>query len=326
MLPNRLHRTAALVAMLMGSTLIVACAQGNGGGVIITGDGSTPVDYSSARGQAGRNGPYGDMCDSVKESYGPQPAMTQISANTVLVLATRCIYDWDVVPGDGIWVDQTAQQATSGLDALAAALRLPSEPPNDWPCPSPVVPVITVTDSTGRVFHPAIPTNGCDQVLDAVAQAIMDLPWVDVSTSRAWQQDTESDTLAMCTNTWESSPAQAGGNTGAEAIAPDLTPPGLLVCQYDLDASSLTNSYQNGKLTGAYTLDTSASRPFMAAVANAPLAAQCDAPQVGFDVVWPLYGQGSFIIVEQGGCYRALVDGDTVLRQLDATTVTGLGG
>jgi len=278
------------------------------------------------------NGPFGDNCDGDPLVFSTQPPLTQLPAKAVLVSASRCIYDYEVVPGDGIWINRIEQQATKGLDALADALRLPSEPPSGIPCPSPVVPVLTVTDSTGLTIHPLVPHDGCDHPLDAAAQAIMAIPWMDISTTRVRQVQSEAETLATCPTTWQAMLAQAASNSGDETITPDTSPPGLLVCNYELDpASTVTGAdaktYQNGKLAGAFTLAASASHTFMVDVAAASVAGGCDAPQVSFDVVFPLYGRGSYLIVERGGCYRALLDGETALRQLDSTAVTGaLGG
>jgi len=291
-----------------------------------------PDDFSTARGQAGINGPFGDSCDRVPGVHVAPPTLTQVFGKTVLVSASRCIYDYEVVPGDGVWIDRTEQHATTGLQALAAALVLPSEPSIGPPCLNlfPIVPVITVTDSAGNVFQPLIPHTSCDYPLDAAAQAIMAVPWKDISTTRVSQLDSEADTIALCGSTWPASLAQAAGNVVAKIVAPDTAPPGLLVCRYVLDRSTANangEDYLSGKLASAHTIGAVASHTFMSDVAAAPPAGACDAAQAPFDVVSPpIYGTGSYVIVERGGCYRALLDGETVLRQLNSKIVATLGG
>ena len=134
------------------------------------------------------SGPFGDSCaDNFNESF---PPTTTLPADAVLVSATRCIHPTQVVSGDGEWLMRIEQKATSGLDALAAALRLPSQEPSPGQvCPAighvPII--ITVTDTTGRSIHPEVPKDSCGAPLVAAVNAIAALSWTDVSTTKVQQ-------------------------------------------------------------------------------------------------------------------------------------------
>ena len=71
------------------------------------------------------------------------------------------------MPGDGVWLARVEQQATTGLDALADALR---QPDDDNPLGQPVACwqpgqngpiIISVTDSGGRQTYPHVPRAAC---------------------------------------------------------------------------------------------------------------------------------------------------------------------
>ena len=82
-----------------------------------------------------------------------------------------------------------------------------------------------------------------------------------------------------------------------------------------------------GKLTSASTMDATLGGELLTAVARAPLVTgACAQPEAPFAVVRPVDGSAPLITVERGGCSRALVDGESYLRQLDAALVSRLIG
>src|SRR5262249_1145765 len=100
-------------------------------------------------------------------------------------------------------------------------------------------------------------------------------------------------------------------------------------CRYEPDPKDeITEAgftFHVGRLVSASTLDAAKSHALLTAVAAAPVAtATCNQ-----DVPFAIVGEKSDynrITVETGGCYRALVDPDNVVRQLDAATVHQIFG
>jgi hypothetical protein len=78
----------------------------------------------------------------------------------------------------------------SGLDALAAALRLhslgaPAHVNCALVCYLPIV--ITVTDTKGRQLNPKVPHEACGGPLPAAIDAIVAVPWRTVATRQVRQ-------------------------------------------------------------------------------------------------------------------------------------------
>ena len=227
------------------------------------------------------------------------------------------------------------QRATSGLAALAKALRLPSEPPGaSCPAIGNLLPVIAVTDTSGRTTHPEVPTTACGAALNAVLNAIAALPWTTVGTSPVRQTESELAVTSGCSDQFKPMIALLADATTSQPEHPDTTPRAMRVCRYDLDPDPANNissgsgatTYQSGKLASATVLDAASGGQLLAAVASARAATKCDQPQAPFAVVDPADGAGPSISVELGGCYRAVLDGDGYLRQLDAAAVNRLLG
>jgi hypothetical protein len=74
-------------------------------------------------------------------------------------------------------------------------------------------------------------------------------------------------------------------------------------------------------------MDTSSGGELLQAVAKAPrVTGACAQPEAPFAVVHPVDGSAPWITVERGGCFRALIDGENYLRQLDPALVSRLIG
>jgi hypothetical protein len=244
------------------------------------------------------------------------------------------------VPGDGQWMIRTDERADSGLDALAAALRLPSEVlPSGTGCLDigHISPVITVTDTKGRQFNPDIPGQACGSVLPAAAAAIRAVPWKTVGTTAVRQSQSQIATESGCPDQYKPVIAmQAAESSGPPRAEPvPATAPHLRICRYDLDpdpsaaipigVNGSAGPARSGRLAAASTVDGPVAQAFLTAVAAAPPARACTQPEAPFATVDPGDGTGPHVTVELGGCYRALVDGENYLRQLDAATVAKLG-
>ena len=320
----------ALVAFVVVLTMAAGCARpgandaGPGGSWAIDGGGSV--------------GAAGESCDSGGNPNANPPTLTPLPADAVLVSAARCLFEPQPVPGDGEWLMRTEQKATTGLEALAAALRLPSEQvARGQGCPAIAYPpiVITVVDTTGREIHPQVPHTACGAPLKAVTDAIAGLTWTPVGTTKVRQTRSELEVSSGCSGAWKPViPLIAAEGSGTQVVGVDTAGRAMRVCRYDLDPDpgnviSIGNgtAYRSGKLVAASTLDATAGAELLKAVASAPRATgSCGQPEQPFAVVHAADGTGPWIAIERGGCYRALMDAENYLRQLDAALVSRLVG
>jgi hypothetical protein len=282
--------------------------------------------------------PLGDDCESDGIGAASPPPMTVLAADAVLVSARRCLFESELVPGEGEWLIRVEQEATSGLETLAAALRLPNEPTSagracDLVGHAPIM--ITVTDSIGRTFHPAVPQTACGAPRKEVVDAIIAMPWTTVTTSRARQMRSELEISSGCSGSWKPMiPLIAADGSGTQTATVDTTATSMRICRYDLDNDPANvmilndgKAYRMGKLASASTLDSATGGRLLTALASAPHAAgSCAQPEHSFAVLFPGESGGPYFTIELGGCYRASVDSENYLRQLDAATVAPLLG
>jgi hypothetical protein len=216
--------------------------------------------------------------------------------------------------------------------ALAEALRLPSEQagPNLM-CPAiayaPII--ISVTDDRGRPFQPAIPTMACGAPRREVTDAITAMPWITVETTRTHQVRSELELTSGCSGTWKPVIAIAAIEHGAGNSTVDTTAREMRVCRYDVGTQPSLDmgggiTLHDGVLASASTLDADRAGELLAAIAAAPPAADCLLAESPFAVLYS--DNGPWLTIELGGCYRALTDNGSDLRQLDAEVVAGLLG
>ena len=276
--------------------------------------------------------------DGMDWGNGSHVRLTPMPADAVLTLATRCVYETQIVPGDGEWLVRLTQQATGDFTDLVTALRtLPSETPAP---PGTVAsctldlrlfPVIAVTDTTGRTFYPDVLADSCGHPSGPAVTAIEALHWVTMGTTPVRQLRTELMVTSTCEGQWKPMIALAQPGTPAVMASFLLTPREMRVCRYDLNPADTISiggpQYAMGVLASAGTLDAAQGGDLLAAVAAAPPAGPCDQPQSPFAIVMPTDGAGPYLAIELAGCHRVLVDGENDLRQLDSTVVgTVLGG
>ena len=271
---------------------------------------------------------------------GPYPQWdAPPAADVVVVRATRCINRTEHVPGDGEWDVRYEQEATAGLEAYAAALRLPdvavetTQEPDGGErlgCDQASAPiVITLTDSAGRQYVPRIP-HRCGNPLPAVLDAIAALPWADTATRRLAQLRTELSLTSGCDDWWKPTIGLiATGGPGEPAPTLDPTPRPLLVCRYEIrfDHPIKFNddwTLHPGELVSASTVDDSTAAELLTAVLAAPPAAPCEPDEASFAIVRPTDVPTPWVAVELDGCYRAAIGFEDHLRQLDPALVTRL--
>lgn len=313
---------------------VAGCARP---GTLVGGDGGGSVGSGQAQDGGLPVVADGMDCASNGDYTQPPPPVTPLPVDAVLVSASRCRFDPTAVPGDGEWLTRVEERADTGLVALAAALRLPSEQPKaNQVCPDigyfPVI--ITVTDSTGRAIHPELPHKACGGPLKAAAAAVEAVPWKTIRTTKLRQTRSELEVSSGCEPEYKPVVALAGLATDAarrQFGRPDVNAAPLRVCRFELDPDNPISvsggpTFLAGKLVSASTLDGQAAHDLLAAVAAAPPATgTCSQPEAPFANVTAISGQAAMTI-ELGGCYRALIDAENFDRQLDAATVHRLLG
>jgi hypothetical protein len=328
----------AVGALLAAGILLLAtgCAGRTAIGGVDVGVGGA-VGSGVATDSVGGAG-LGSDCRSTGGPAPTNPVLSPLSANAVLVGATRCLFEAQLVAGDGEWEVKLEQRADAGLDVLAAALRLPDQPAAASQACSAIgyVPIIiTVTDQHGHQMMPRLPEADCGGPLKAATDAIAALNWSTVKTTKAYQTRTELEISSGCPGQYKHMitivAIDQARAPGGPLAAPQYLPSApLQVCRYALDPSSAVTLggsalIQMGKLAAASTLDGKLAADLLAAVAAAPAAQPCGRPQAPFALLFTKGAAGPNISVELGGCYRALIDSDSSqLRQLDAQAVSAL--
>ena len=152
------RRTMLAVLLLV---LISGCA---GPGGLGPGGGSIQTNLES----------FDALCDGA-DPFQVAPGTTVLPKDALLTLVSRCVTQTQRVPGDGEWQIMVKQEATTQLEALADALRLPVERPKfQQVCAAMVYApvIIKVTDSTDRAMVPAVPHDACQAPLRAVTEAL----------------------------------------------------------------------------------------------------------------------------------------------------------
>lgn len=294
----------------------------------------------------GWQNPLGSPCPATGTPAGansvsaPTPTFTSLPADFVPVRATRCVYLTTRVPGKGEWLYLEEQRATTGLAALAAALRptgpSPSLPKGAACSDIGVIPiVITLIDAKGRTLTPALPVDACGIYRHPATAAIGRLPWQTFRRTPVHQLTGELAISSGCQEQYKGVIALNATSGVRRTPSPGSvlpTVPGsvrLTVCRYRLDHTDSMQvgsgaTFYSGRLASTGTLTGDQARRFLTAVDAAPAVTRtCSAPQAPFAMV---SGDGvpGPIAVELGGCDRAL-DGSDALRQLTPATVALLG-
>ncbi len=328
---RRILRTLVAAGLLLVTAAGCARPVASGGGGIADPRVATDLPASTS---------VGMECDSNGIPNPSSAQLTPLPADFIIIRATRCVFENRTVSGDGEWMFRVDQRADSGLDALTAALRLPSQTSGgQGGCAAigylPIV--ITVSDQQGHSLSPAIPTTDCGAPLKATVDTIEALPWRTTTSTKVRQTRTQLEIDSGCPGHFKQTtalidPAAAGTTPlGRPQYLPSVP---LSVCRYDLDddpayylSTDTSGPVKGGRLAGASTLDGKRATDFLAAVVSAPsVRGDCRQRQSVFAVVTAKSRDSDYLTVELEGCYRAQFGGDgSRLRQLDAATVAVLG-
>jgi hypothetical protein len=274
------------------------------------------------------------MPAEVPVSPSPTQDPVPLPAGFVPVAATRCVAEFEVVPGDGVWLTKLQQRAAGDLAGVVAELRRPDgTAPQGTACTmiGYLPTIVTLVDAAGTTVVPTIPHDGCGAPLTSVLQAIIQLDWQTEQRTRIRRTQSELEVTSGCGGGYKPVVALTSAERGGPApvIGPVFlaTPAALRVCRYDLSPDEAVDAagqpFPVGVLANAGTVDGAALAAFVQALTTAPAARACDQPSAPFAVVSPPEDQGRSVVVELGGCYRFL-DPAGALRQLDAAAVAAL--
>jgi hypothetical protein len=313
---NRTRAQAVRAAGLVALMLVL----GVGGIALVRAGG---VGSAQLRPAATDNG-CGDQA-----AYNRPPRRT-IPADSVLVSAAWCIGAvWDI-PGDGQWSVGLHQVATTGLEALAGTLRLPSlVTPSQTSCfltlsfQQPIV----LTDQKGRRFQLVAPTGSCGIRRPEVSAAIDNLGWQTVRVTKQYRLASELSVTSGCPDKANNLVAYiaTAGPQHTRAKRPVSTDPRpLRVCRYNPGPDQMSlpigvnGPVHRGQLVGASTVDGPGARTVLTAAAGArPATGHCGENESPFADVYAPGPDIPILRVELSGCYRALLAPADYLRQLD---------
>jgi len=235
------------------------------------------------------------------------------------VAVVECVVEARPVAGDGSWDFLVEKRATSGVEAFAAALRRPDEPPTDGVCPAIgyLVPWFVLVDASHRTVHARIPATACGQPQGDAMTTLKALSFVEVSATRRDQVQTEAQVkvgaaaaAVGCSTPFKDMIAITDADKGSMTSASDPilgTSPGLVtLCRFsagqDTDGMPMLTFVSGEKLTAAQ------SASVVTALAASGPAQPCRAAHT--EVVGLFTEQNGWALVELDGC-RRVTSGDT---------------
>jgi hypothetical protein len=221
----------------------------------------------------------------------------------------RCRQEVRRVPGQGEWSVRVEERADAGLEALAAALRLPDERRGDV-CPAIAhgVPELWALDRSGRTALVRWPLDVCAAPRAEAVRAYDALRWSAAGSRRVTQITTQAVLDSGCSDSWKQVVAieaadgrpRDGGRLGELRRAA-----GVRVCVYRIDDRSETPSgtFQSGR-----RIEGKDWQVLLGALEAAPRAAPgCEALGQLFAVLTAAAGTGDPLYVELDSCRRVLL-------------------
>jgi hypothetical protein len=228
----------------------------------------------------------------------------------------------------GTTAPPSAERRADDIDALVAALRLPSEKPTNGACTAEavVIPWIALLDDSGRWVHPGTPLDGCRKPRKEVLAALDQL---HLTGSEAPPAPTPS-AAAGCTSMWADMVWVAGESNNGSGTPDALSTTddtSVRVCIYAIPAGQRGSGKPGGELESARTLTPSQWALVKRDLSSAAPATPCRTPATRFAVVHSQ--KFAKIYVESDGCHRALIDsasGPGALRKASPQVSAALFG
>lgn len=207
--------TRVLALAVVGAVVALAagCASGTGGVDANAGYAAPKTAPGSAA--PGRQNALNEALPPTLTGQCPtsaaDPAIAKLRADTTqvplpagfdAVAVVECKTVAQTVPGDGEWQFADAQRADSGLAALLAALRLPSQPPpsGTYACTAigMVQPYFGLVDANGNVIRPRLPQTACGLPQIKALDALSALSWRTEAQQRLNQTQNQQEVVSGC--------------------------------------------------------------------------------------------------------------------------------
>jgi hypothetical protein len=282
--------------------------------VLLTAACGTTTGTGSTEASALVAGPGSAHCPIEGVPEGPVP--TRVAAAWVL----RCSEVVRTVPGDGRWWFRVEERADTGIDRLLAALRRPDRTaPPGTACPDVGIgpSPIALVDAAGKVVHPRLPRDGCDQPQQQVRAALAALRFRETNATRMHQEQSQQSIDTGCGQMWtDLTGDMVIGRPAADRPTWRKDPQAVRVCLWQPHGSDLPRLVAAGTVAGA-DLDGLLDR-----LDRLPAAkAACTVPHQRFATLeYVRHGwYDSAAYAELDGC-RRIVRPDGTLGELDPAT------
>jgi hypothetical protein len=293
----------AAVLLTAGCGSATGPGNGSGQGSGSTGDGPAPV-----------SGPGSARCPIEGLPEGTVPA----GFATAWVL--RCSQVERRVAGAGRWWFRVEERADTGLDALLAALRAPDGTIRPGTACAGVgvgASPVALVDAAGRVVHPRLPRDGCDQPQRQVSEALAALRFRELKATRLHQEQSQQSIDTGCGQMWiDLNDEMLTGRPAADRPAWRKVPESVLVCLWQPQGSDQPRLLAGSTVAGAELAGLLARLDRLPAGKVA-----CTVPHHRFALIEYLRHGGfdSAAYAELDGCRRILRP-DHTLGQLDEAT------
>jgi len=189
-----------------------------------------------------------DSTDPAVVKLRAQPPQVPLPANFHAVAAVRCMSRSRMVPGDGEWEFAEADRADSGLAAVLAALRLPSQPTpaTQVACAAVgiLLPPFALVDANGAVVDPVLPQTFCGTPLTQVLDAMDALPWRTETEQKTTQLQTQAEIDTGCASHYKDLFVLPGFATPTpwSEVRPPAAPGPLKACVYTVPPESASTA------------------------------------------------------------------------------------
>jgi hypothetical protein len=228
------------------------------------------------------------------------------------VLLITCAVEERTSPASGEWTYRVEKRATTGLDAVVAALRSTPPPPptGSYGCDAALRldPWFLLIDTSGRVVLPVVPHDrACDDPIDVGLER---LHYTTASATKVRQQSTPAELVTGCTDQWKNEPRISADMSQTRPARTRQTVSGrpTSVCTYASGRSEV------GRFTGGARLTDREATRIGALLTGGPAdSASTCTPADDFALINTT--TGNYVYLELSGCHRLIVDG--------GATVTG---
>ena len=232
----------------------------------------------------------------------------------------RCSQVVRPVTGDGRWWFRIEERADTGIAPLLAALRRPDQTaPPGTVCVGVGVgaSAIALVDAAGRIVHPRLPRDGCDQLQRQVRDALAALRFREVNATRLHQEQSQESIDTGCGQMWTNLNDEmlAGRPASARPMWPKA-PDAVLVCLWRPQGAGLPRLLAGRKVAGAELTNLLARLDHLP-----PGKVACTVPHHRFALIeYVRHGWfDSAAYAEIDGC-RRISRPDHTLGKLDAAT------